>query len=73
MINLPSGTLILYHATATVGGYIPTDLMLSFLMRGLDDMFAGLERNASTKARTHYDSKHLPIYGGDGILIPPAQ
>jgi hypothetical protein len=70
IIGLANSTLMIYHATANAGGYIPTDILLSFLLRSLDDLFSGVEYNAQNTIDKHYTSGHYPIYDGFGRIIP---
>jgi len=71
IIGLSNSTLMIYHSTANAGGYIPTDILLSFLLRSLDDLFSGVEYNAQNTINKHYNTAHYPIYNGYGRPIPP--
>ncbi len=71
IITLSNSTLMVYHATANAGGYIPTEVLLSFLLRSLDGLFTDAKHNAQNTIDQHYNSEHYPIYDGNGKIIPP--
>ena len=62
-------TVLGYHAQATLGGYIPEALLLTWAKAQLDDMLLGMAERA-TQIPTHYTSEHAPLKGGDGKEIP---
>lgn len=62
-------TVLGYHAQATLGGYIPETLLLTWAKAQLDDMLLEMAERA-TQIPTHYTSEHAPLKGGDGREIP---
>ena len=70
-IQMGSETLLIYHATGTIGGVIPDDLMLRYLLHSLTDLLNGIEERALQKVKAHYTSGHKPVINGSGMPIPP--
>ena len=52
-----------------MGGWIPDRLAAHFAMGALEQLMKSVEDNTK-KIRTHYDSNHEPILGGDGRPVP---
>ena len=69
-MDVENHTLLIYSATATVGGSIPEELMMRYLLSGLDKFILEGEQRARTTMLKHYVAPHEPIYGGDGKAIP---
>jgi hypothetical protein len=69
MMDVQDSTLLVYSATATVGGSIPEGLMMKYLLSGLDSFIKEGEKRARTIVPNHYTGSHTPIYGGDGAPI----
>ncbi len=62
-------TLFGYHAQTTLGGNIPSSLILAWAKAGLDDVLQGvIDRTAGVPG--HYTGDHPPRVGGDGREIP---
>ena len=69
-MDVEGHTLLIYSATATVGGSIPEELMMRYLLSGLDTFILEGEARARKTMIEHYVDPHPPIYGGDGKPIP---
>jgi hypothetical protein len=69
MMDVQDSTLLVYSATATVGGSIPEGLMMKYLLSGLDSFMKDGEKRARDVVPKHYGEGHTPIYGGDGKAI----
>ena len=69
-MDVEDHTLLIYSATATVGGSIPEELMMRYLLSGLDTFILEGERRARTVMPKHYVDPHPSIFGGDGSPIP---
>lgn len=69
MMDLHGATLLVYSATATVGGSLPEGLMMKLLLNGLDSFMRDGEKRARKEVPKHYTSGHQQVYGGDGVLI----
>ena len=69
MMDVDGSTLLVYSATATVGGAIPEGLMMNYLLSGLDAFMKNGEKRARIEVPKHYTSGHQQVYGGDGVLI----
>ncbi len=63
--------LVAYQASAIVAGVIPDWLVSQLAMARLEDMMQSLERRAHTWSASHYRGGHAPVYGGQGIPVPP--
>ena len=70
MLDLEIKRLVVYHTTGTVGGEIPENLMLRFLVHTMQDLLRDLEHTAKTKIPAHYNTAHKTMYGGNGKPIP---
>jgi hypothetical protein len=78
-ITIEDQTLLVYHATGTIGGVVPEDLMLRYLLHSITDLLKGIEERAINTVPKHYRSDHhntgahSQIIGGDGnpILFYP--
>jgi hypothetical protein len=71
MIEVEEQTLVIYHATISVGGHLPADILAAFLLRSVDSMFKGVEVQAIQHVEQHYSTGHAPIYDGQGTPILP--
>jgi hypothetical protein len=69
-MDIDGYTLLVYSATATVGGSIPEELMMQYLHSGLDTFILDGVKRAKNTVVEHYKAPHEPIYGGDGKPIP---
>ena len=69
MMDIGDDTLIVYSATATVGGSIPEGLMMKLLMSSLTSFIKDGETRAKNKVPKHYQGNHPTMYGGDGRAI----
>ena len=69
MIDVDDSTLMIYSATATVGGAVPEGLMMNFLLSSMNRFMKDGEKRARGKVPSHYNSSHKGIYGGDGKII----
>ena|GEM_PF-4814867 len=71
MMDLEGSTLMVYSATATVGGSIPEGLMMKLLMSNLNSFIKDGEKRAKTQVPKHYrqGGSHETMYGGDGKPI----
>ena len=69
MMDIEDSTLLVYSATATVGGSIPEGLMMKYLLSGLDSFMKDGEKRARNEVPKHYTSGHQQVYGGDGVYI----
>ena len=69
MMDVEGSTLLVYSATATVGGAIPEGLMMKYLLSGLDDFMKNGVQRAKEVVPKHYKAGHPHIYGGDGEPI----
>ena len=69
-IKIGKSTLLIYHATGTIGGIIPDDLMLRYLLHSLTDLLNGIEERALQNVKAHYTTGHKPVISGSGVLIP---
>jgi hypothetical protein len=70
LIRLEERTLVIYHSTGTIGGLVPDELMIRFLMRSMEELLTGIDQRSVQRVPRHYKSPHTMIYGGDGIQIP---
>lgn len=70
MVPPGGGTLLVWHATSSVGGSVPDRLVVSNAFRGVGKLFGNLEQRARHKVRVHYRDGHAPILGGDGKPMP---
>jgi hypothetical protein len=62
-------TLLTYQLTVVLGGLLPEGLTARFAMSELEELCHTIERT-TRKYPEHYDEKHEPILGGDGLPIP---
>jgi len=69
-IDVEESSLFIYHATTQVGGNIPEDIFVRYVISGLDEMLEDIETRASTVIDSHYAGQHPLLPGGDGELIP---
>ena len=69
-MDMTGYTLLVYSATATVGGSIPEEVIMQYLHSGLDTFMLDGVTRAQTTVLNHYRPPHEPIYGGDGQPIP---
>jgi hypothetical protein len=70
MLDLNIKRLVVYHTTGTVGGDIPENLMLRFLVHAMQDLLRDLETTAHNEIPSHYTQSHKHVYGGNGKPIP---
>ena len=73
MLDLNIKRLVVYHTTGTVGGEIPENLMLRFLVHTMQDLLKDLEATAKKEIPEHYTESHKIMYGGNGKPIPRHQ
>lgn len=66
----PSETLLIYHATSSVGGNIPERLMAEFARATLEGYLRKIAKNAHEIVIGHYSGDHSRLLGGDGQPIP---
>lgn len=66
----PDETLLIYHATTSVGGSVPERLMAEFARSTLHSLLTTIADNARDVVPTHYGAAHPRLYGGDGELLP---
>ena len=70
MMDIGDKTLMVYSATAAVGGSLPEGLMMQLLLSGLNDFMLDGVKRAEQQVPKRYTSGSPPIYGGDGVAIP---
>ena len=73
MLDLNIKRLVVYHTTGTVGGEIPENLMLRFLVHTMQYLMRDLETTAQKEIPKHYTTSHKVMYGGNGKPIPRHQ
>jgi hypothetical protein len=66
----PQETLLIYHATSSVGGNIPERLMAEFARATLEGYIQKIAKNAHEVVLGHYTGDHPRLLGGDGQPIP---
>lgn len=70
-IGLDGGqTLLVYHSTSAIGGSVPEDVMLRYLLRTIDDLVTGVDARAREDVPAHYTAGHEALIGGDGASLP---
>jgi hypothetical protein len=65
----PRRCLLVYRATADLGGVIPHELVSAFARMRLETLLRGTVDQVNV-ARPHYIGDHAPIIGGDGRELP---
>jgi hypothetical protein len=68
-VDMGGHSLLMYHATASVGGNISDDIMLKFTLAGMDKVFRGIESRGRDTVLSHWTPSHEDICGGDGKPI----
>lgn len=62
------GTLLLYHLSTVIGGFIP-DALVNAISRREVERFLEQAAERSAGMHDHYDADHEPVFGGDGRPI----
>ena len=61
-------TLIIYHLSTVVGGFIPDAVVRLFSREQIDSFLDNIERNSAT-IYEHYTPAHERVYSGTGAPL----
>lgn len=71
MAPVDDRVLVVYQARSVVGGAVPDWVVAQLAMARLESVLRAVETRAATWAPEHYVTGHVPVPGGDGVVLPP--